>query len=79
LALLVLLTSHAQGQQVVATLTATGNPQTVVVNPVTNRWYVANLANGVDIYDGATMTFKTSYTGVGAPWTVQVTPKYVYW
>jgi DNA-binding beta-propeller fold protein YncE len=41
--------------------------------------YVADRGNNrIQIYDGASMTFKTSFTGVGAPWSVQVTPKYVY-
>src|SRR6478752_5358378 len=41
--------------------------------------YVADRGNNrIQIYDGASMTFKTSYTGVGAPWSVQVTQKYVY-
>jgi DNA-binding beta-propeller fold protein YncE len=41
--------------------------------------YVADRGNNrIQIYDGATMAFKTSYTGVGAPWSVQVTSKYVY-
>src|ERR1700704_3704930 len=41
--------------------------------------YVADRGNNrIQIYDGASMTFKTSYTGVGAPWSVQVTQRYVY-
>src|SRR6478609_1757508 len=41
--------------------------------------YVADRGNNrIQIYDGASMTFKTSFTGVGAPWSVQATPKYIY-
>lgn len=41
--------------------------------------YVADRGNNrIQVYDTNTMEFKASYTGVGAPWTVQVTPKYIY-
>lgn len=41
--------------------------------------YVADRGNNrIQIYDGATMEFKTSYTGIGAPWSVQVIGRYVY-
>jgi len=44
-----------------------------------NNVYVADRGNNrIQIYDTNTMAFKTSFTGVGAPWTVQVTPRYVY-
>src|SRR6202795_4096731 len=44
-----------------------------------NNVYVADRGNNrIQIYDTSTMQFKASYTGVGAPWTVQVTPKYIY-
>ena len=44
-----------------------------------NWCYVADRGNNrIQVYDGASMTFKTSFTGVGAPWTVQATPKYIY-
>src|SRR5579871_400499 len=40
--------------------------------------YVADRGNNrIQVYD-TNMTFKASYTGVGAPWSVQVTPKYIY-
>jgi len=40
--------------------------------------YVADRGNNrIQVYD-SNMEFKTSYGGVGAPWTVQVTPKYIY-
>ena len=41
--------------------------------------YVADRGNNrIQVYDTNTMQFKASYTGVAAPWTVQVTPKYIY-
>jgi hypothetical protein len=41
--------------------------------------YVADRGNNrIQVYDTNTMEFKTSYTGVGAPWSVQATPKYIY-
>jgi NHL repeat len=40
--------------------------------------YVADRGNNrIQVYD-TNMEFKTSYGGVGAPWTVQITPKYIY-
>ena len=40
--------------------------------------YVADRGNNrIQVYD-TNMTYKASYTGVGAPWSVQVTPKYIY-
>src|ERR1700730_12097521 len=40
--------------------------------------YVADRGNNrIQVYD-TNMEFKASYTGVGAPWSVQVTPKYIY-
>jgi hypothetical protein len=40
--------------------------------------YVADRGNSrIQVYY-TNMEFKTSYTGVGAPWSVQVTPKYIY-
>jgi streptogramin lyase len=40
--------------------------------------YVGDRGNNrIQIYD-TNMQFKTSYTGIGAPWSVQVTQKYVY-
>jgi len=40
--------------------------------------YVADRGNNrIQVYD-SNMEFKTSYGGVGTPWTVQVTPKYIY-
>jgi DNA-binding beta-propeller fold protein YncE len=41
--------------------------------------YVADRGNNrIQVYDGTSMTFKTSFTGVAAPWTVQATAKYIY-
>jgi DNA-binding beta-propeller fold protein YncE len=41
--------------------------------------YVADRGNNrIQVYDTNSMQFKASYTGVGAPWSVQVTPKYIY-
>ena len=40
--------------------------------------YVADRGNNrIQVYD-TNMNFKASYGGVGAPWSVQVTPKYIY-
>ncbi len=40
--------------------------------------YVADRGNNrIQVYD-TNMNFKASFGGVGAPWSVQVTPKYVY-
>jgi hypothetical protein len=40
--------------------------------------YVADRGNNrIQVYD-ADMVFKASYGSVGAPWSVQVTPKYIY-
>jgi sugar lactone lactonase YvrE len=40
--------------------------------------YVADRGNNrIQVYD-TNMNFKASYTGVAAPWSVQVTPKYIY-
>ncbi len=40
--------------------------------------YVADRGNNrIQVYD-TDMNFKASYGGVAAPWTVQVTPKYIY-
>jgi hypothetical protein len=40
--------------------------------------YVADRGNNrIQVYD-TNMTYKASYTGVGAPWSVQVTSKYIY-
>jgi hypothetical protein len=40
--------------------------------------YVADRGNfRIQVYDND-MNFKASYGGVGAPWSVQVTPKYIY-
>ncbi len=40
--------------------------------------YVADRGNNrIQVYD-TNMAYKASYTGVGAPWSVQVTPKYIY-
>src|SRR6266545_5938709 len=44
-----------------------------------NNVYVADRGNNrIQIYDTNTMAFKTSFTGVAAPWTVQATAKYIY-
>jgi hypothetical protein len=44
-----------------------------------NTVYVADRGNNrIQVYDGDSMTFKTSFTGVGAPWSVQATAKYIY-
>jgi DNA-binding beta-propeller fold protein YncE len=40
--------------------------------------YVADRGNfRIQVYDGD-LNFKKSFGGVGAPWSVQVTPKYIY-
>ena len=40
--------------------------------------YVGDRGNNrIQVYDN-NMNFKQSITGMGAPWTVQVTPKYIY-
>src|ERR1700736_5480172 len=40
--------------------------------------YVGDRGNNrIQVYDTA-LNFKASYGGVGAPWSVQVTPKYIY-
>src|SRR5712691_7489046 len=41
--------------------------------------YVADRGNNrIQIYDTNTMQFKTSFTGLASPWTVQATAKYLY-
>jgi len=43
-----------------------------------DKVYVADRGNNrIQVY-GTDMTFKASYTGVAAPWTVRATPKYIY-
>ena len=64
--------THGNGQDQFST------PHSIAVDKQTNTVYVADRGNNrIQVYD-SDMNFKKSITGVGAPWSVQVTPKYIY-
>jgi DNA-binding beta-propeller fold protein YncE len=50
----------------------------IAVDKTTGLVYVADRGNfRIQVYD-SDLNFKQSITGIGAPWSVQITPKYLY-
>jgi len=50
----------------------------IAVDKLAGLVYVADCGNQrIQVYD-TEMNFKKSITGIGAPWSIQVTPKYIY-
>lgn len=50
----------------------------IAVDPQTSLVYVADRGNSrIQVYD-TDLNFKKTITGVGAPWSIQVTSKYIY-
>ena len=64
--------THGSGQDQFST------PHGIAVDKGEGLVYVGDRGNNrIQVYD-TNLTFKASYAGVGAPWSVQVTPKYIY-
>jgi NHL repeat len=64
--------THGNGQDQFST------PHGIAVDKGEGLVYVGDRGNNrIQVYD-TNLNFKSSYAGVGAPWSVQVTPKYIY-
>jgi NHL repeat len=64
--------THGSGQDQFST------PHGIAVDKGEGLVYVGDRGNArIQVYD-TNLNFKASYGGVGAPWSVQVTPKYIY-
>src|SRR5579864_909407 len=64
--------THGNGQDQFST------PHGIAVDKEAGLVYVADRANlRIQVYD-TDLNFKKTITGIGAPWSVQITPKYIY-
>jgi hypothetical protein len=66
------LGTHGSGQDQFSTVHG------IAVDAQANLVYVADRGNNrIQVYD-TDLNFKKTITGIGAPWSIQVTPKYIY-